>query len=112
MKILVSRRVHVVREWKSKSVWPDWLEKVWVCNNSICACQFQLEKNDGKKVVAQIQTVDGGAVGTQDFIVHYVPCPGCGTRIEIDSRMYFGGRTEPEPAGRRDSKTKKVKRRK
>lgn len=88
MKILLSRRTRVLATFKPEEIRTDWKNKIFKCNQ--CDCNFQLESEDEAKIFAALKEVDGGHVGTGEYLTYFVFCPeGCGNKIEFGDGPNF-----------------------
>ena len=100
MKILLSRRTRVLAVFHPEDIRTDWKDRLLECSN--CDCKFQLEPEDKSKILAALKEVDGGHVGTGEFMTYFVFCPeGCGNMIEFGDKPNFPREKEIKQEARR-----------
>ena len=100
MKILLSRRTRILAVFHPEEIRTDWKNKLLECDR--CDCKFQLESEDKSKILATLKEVDGGHVGTGEFVTYFVFCPeGCGNMIEFRDGPTFPTQKESKQEARR-----------
>lgn len=100
MKILLSRRIRVLAVFHPEEIRTDWKGKLLECDK--CDCKFQLEPEDKSKILVALKEVDGGHVGTAEYLTYLVFCPeGCGNMIEFEYKPNFPNEKERKQEARR-----------
>ena len=100
MKISLSRRTRVLAVFHPEEIRTTWEYRSLECDK--CDCKFHLEPEDKPKILAALKEVDGGHVGTGEYLTYLVFCPeGCGNMIEFGDKPNFPNEKESKQEARR-----------